>query len=62
MNIAVNPADLPPFKPLPMLPPKTRAEKRADGSWLIRSEYELGPMHRSIPHLLEERAAESHAY
>lgn len=58
MNIAVNPADLPPFKPLPMLPPKTRAEKRADGSWLISSEYALGPMHRSIPHLLEERAAE----
>ncbi len=58
MNIAVTPADLPPFKPLPMLPPKTRAEKRADGSWLIASEYELGPMHRSIPHLLEERAAE----
>ncbi len=58
MNIAVTPAALPPFKPLPMLPPKTRAEKRADGSWLIASEYELGPMHRSIPHLLEERAAE----
>ena len=58
MNIAVKPADLPPFKPLPMLPPKTRAQKRADGSWLIESEYELGPMHRSIPHLLEARAAE----
>lgn len=58
MNIAVNPADLPPFKPLPMLPPRTRAEKRADGTWLISSDYELGPMHRSIPHLLEERAAE----
>lgn len=58
MNIAVNPAALPPFKPLPMLPPRTRAEHRADGTWLISSEYELGPMHRSIPHLLEQRAAE----
>lgn len=58
MNIAVKPVEPPPFKPLPMLPPRTRAEKRADGSWLIESEYRLGPMHRSIPHLLEERAAE----
>ncbi len=58
MDIAVNPAALPPFKPLPMLPPQTRAEKHADGSWLISSAYELGPLHRSIPHLLEERAAE----
>ncbi|MBL9010934.1 MAG: AMP-binding protein [Alphaproteobacteria bacterium] len=57
MNIAVKDAGLPPFKPLPMLPPVTRAQKRADGSWIIENGYELGPMHRSIAHLLEQRAA-----
>ena len=58
MNIAVTEAELPPFKPLPMLPPRTVAQKRADGSWLVSNAYELGPMHRSIAHLLEQRAAE----
>ena len=48
--------DLPPFKPLPMLPPKIYSQRRADGSYIIRSLYDLGPMHRSIAHLLEERA------
>lgn len=57
MNVAVNPSDLPPFKPLPTLPPKTRATRRADGSWIVESEYALQPMHRSIAHLLEEKAA-----
>ncbi|BCW87847.1 Tyrocidine synthase 3 [Alphaproteobacteria bacterium SO-S41] len=58
MNTTVAEAELPPFKPLPMLPPRTVAEKRADGSWLVSNAYELGPMHRSIAHLLEQRAAE----
>ena len=58
MNIAVQEADLPPFKPLPFLPPKTVAEKRADGSWIIDCGYPVGAMHRSIVHLLEQRAAE----
>jgi feruloyl-CoA synthase len=49
--------NLPPFKPLPQLPPKIYSQRRADGSWIIRSLYDLGPMHRSIVHLLEERAA-----
>ncbi|MCE9521922.1 MAG: AMP-binding protein [Alphaproteobacteria bacterium] len=49
---------LPPFKPLPMLPPKIYSQARADGSYIIRSLYDLGPMHRSIAHLLEERAAQ----
>ncbi len=48
--------DLPPFKPLPMLPPKIYSQRRGDGSYIIRSLYDLGPMHRSIAHLLEERA------
>jgi feruloyl-CoA synthase len=58
MNIAVDPAGLAPFKPLPTLPPRTKAEKRPDGSWIIRSEYDLAPMHRSVAHLLEERASQ----
>ena len=47
---------LPPFKPLPLLPPKIYSQRRADGSTIIRSLYDLGPMHRSIVHLFEERA------
>ena len=49
---------LPPFKPLPMLPPKIYSQRRTDGTYIIRSLYDLGPMHRSIAHLLEERAAQ----
>lgn len=47
---------LPPFKPLPMLPPKIYSQRRGDGTCIIRSLYDLGPMHRSIAHLFEERA------
>lgn len=47
---------LPPFKPLPMLPPKIYSQRRGDGTYIIRSLYDLGPMHRSIAHLFEERA------
>ena len=47
---------LPPFKPLPMLPPKIYSQRRGDGSYIIRSLYDLGPQHRSIAHLFEERA------
>jgi feruloyl-CoA synthase len=50
--------NLPPFKPLPMLPPKIYSQRRADGSYIIRSLYDLGPQHRSIAHLLEERASQ----
>ena len=50
--------NLPPFKPLPLLPPKIYSQRRADGSYIIRSLYDLGPMHRSIAHLLEERATQ----
>src|SRR5262245_49041134 len=50
--------DVPPFKPLPMLPPKTSREKRKDGSWIIKSLYPMGEMNRSIAHLFEQRASE----
>jgi len=56
MTAMPSPKDLPPFKPLPMLPPKIYSQRRADGSYIIRSLYDLGAMHRSIAHLLEERA------
>ena len=56
MTAMPSPKDLPPFKPLPMLPPKIYSQRRADGSYIIRSLYGLGTMHRSIAHLLEERA------
>jgi feruloyl-CoA synthase len=49
---------LPPFKPLPMLPPRVYSHKRPDGAWIIRQLYELGEMHRSIAHLFEQRAGE----
>nr|MBP6015054.1 acyl-CoA synthetase [Alphaproteobacteria bacterium] len=47
---------LPPFKPLPMLPPKIYSQRRGDGTYIIRSLYDIGPQHRSIAHLFEERA------
>ncbi len=50
--------DLPPFKPLTMKAPAVRSERRADGSVLIWQEHALGPMHRSIAHLLQQKAAE----
>ena len=43
---------------MPFKPPLTRAEKRADGSWIVENGYALGAMHRSIAHLLAQRAAE----
>jgi feruloyl-CoA synthase len=49
---------LPPFKDLPMLPPRVYSHRRPDGAWIIRQLYELGEMHRSIAHLFELRAAE----
>ena len=57
MAIAAATAEAP-FKPLPMLPPKVKTQKRKDGSWLIDSAYPLGPMARSIAHLFEQRAGE----
>jgi feruloyl-CoA synthase len=49
---------LPPFKDLPMLPPRVYSHRRPDGAWIVRQLYELGEMHRSIAHLFEQRAGE----
>lgn len=58
MNLQLKTADLPPFKPLPQKPPSVEVTRKPDGTIYIRSKYELGPMHRSIAHLLEMRAAQ----
>jgi len=57
MNIQVK-AELPPFRPLPMKPPSLDVERKPDGTVYIRSRHPLTGMHRSIAHLLEERAAQ----
>lgn len=49
---------LPPFKPLPQKAPDVTVERRADGSFIIRSNHPPGEGPRSIPHLLAQRAAE----
>ncbi|WP_309091383.1 AMP-binding protein [Phenylobacterium sp.] len=49
---------LPPFKPLPQKAPDVTVERRADGSFIIRSNHPPGDGPRSIPHLLAERAAQ----
>lgn len=46
------------FKPLGMLAPSVRLERRADGSILLSSGHAPGAAPRSIPHLLHERARE----
>ena len=56
MNIQVK-SDLPPFKPLPQKAPSISVERKSNGVIYITSSYALGPMHRSIAHLLEEKAA-----
>ncbi len=57
MNIQVK-AELPPFKPLPMKPPSLDVERKPDGTVYISSRHPLTRMHRSIAHLLEERAVQ----
>ncbi|HWA29998.1 MAG TPA: AMP-binding protein [Rhizomicrobium sp.] len=56
MNIQVK-SDLPPFKPLPQKAPDIEVERKSDGTVYIRSRHPLGQMPRSIPHILEEKAA-----
>jgi len=58
MNIQQKQPELPPFKPLPQKPPSIDMRKRPDGTIYISSKYPLGEMARSIPHLLERKAAE----
>ena len=57
MNIQAKSTELPPFKPLAQRPPAVDVTRRG-GAIYLRSGYPLGPMHRSIAHLLEERAAQ----
>ena len=58
MNIQQKAGELPPFKPLPQKPPSIDVRKKPDGTIYISSRYPLGEMPRSIPHLLEQKAAE----
>src|SRR5580704_3488185 len=58
MNLQVKSADLPPFKPFPQKPPSVEVTRRPDGTIYVNSRYPLGQMHRSIAHLLEERAGQ----
>lgn len=47
-----------PFKPLKQKPPKITVRREADGTIYVSSDYPLPEMKRSVPHILEERAAE----
>ncbi|MGD0865030.1 MAG: AMP-binding protein [Rhizomicrobium sp.] len=58
MNLQVKSTDLPPFKPLAQKPPSVETTRKPDGTIYIKQRYPLGEMHRSIAHLLEERAAQ----
>ncbi len=57
MNLQVKPAELPPFKPLPMKAPSLEVVRKPDGTIYVSSRHPLGAMHRSIAHLFEARAA-----
>src|SRR5271155_1374252 len=57
MNISLENSDLPPFKPLPQKPPALDVTRKPDGTVYISSGYPLGEMHRSIAHLLEQKAS-----
>ncbi|HEY1630888.1 MAG TPA: AMP-binding protein [Rhizomicrobium sp.] len=55
MNVQVKPK-LPPFKPLAQKAPSISVDRKPDGTVYLKSNHELGSTHRSIAHLLEERA------
>ncbi len=50
-------ANLPPFKPLRQKPPLIDVTRKANGTIYVRSRHPLGPMHRSLAHMFEEKAA-----
>ncbi|WP_337189239.1 AMP-binding protein [Phenylobacterium sp.] len=50
-------ATLPPFKDLPQKAPDVSVERKADGTYYIRSNHPPGAGPRSIAHLLAEKAA-----
>src|SRR4029077_5322193 len=56
MNLQVKSAELPPFRPLPQKAPSLNVRKMPDGTVYIDSNHRLGPMHRSIAHLFQDRA------
>jgi len=56
MNLQVKGTELPPFRPLPQKAPSLELRKKADGTVYIDSTHALGPMHRSIAHLFQDRA------
>ena len=56
MNLQVKSTELPPFRPLPQKAPSLAVRKLPDGTVYIDSNHRLGPMHRSIAHLFQERA------
>jgi feruloyl-CoA synthase len=58
MNLQAKSGDLPPFKPLLQKPPSVETTRKPDGTIYIKQRYPLGTMHRSIAHLLEERAGQ----
>ncbi|HWY14967.1 MAG TPA: AMP-binding protein [Rhizomicrobium sp.] len=57
MNVTPRQTVLPPFKPLPQKPPSVDVRREPGGTIYLRSNHALAPMHRSIVHLLEARAA-----
>lgn len=57
MNLAEDTGAPAPFKPLKQKPPKITVKRTDDGTFYISSEYPLPEMKRSVPHILEERAA-----
>ncbi|MFN4354272.1 AMP-binding protein [Parvibaculum sp.] len=57
MSLAEDTGALAPFKPLKQKPPKITVKRTDDGTFYISSDYTLPEMKRSVPHILEERAA-----
>ena len=57
MNVQLKSGELPPFKPLPMKPPRIDVTRKPDGTIYVRSLHPLGEMPRSVVHMLEEKAA-----
>lgn len=57
MSLAEDTGAPAPFKPLKQKPPKITVKRTDDGTFYISSDYPLPAMKRSVPHILEERAA-----
>ncbi len=55
--MAADAAELPPFRPLPYRGPDIEVTRGEGGVVYLRSRSPMGPQPRSIPHLLDERAA-----